>query len=382
MIQPIKHFAVNWVDGMKISQKHFGAQEDCFLDTIRDSTSLGLNQFNYGLLPIKESTAGHSIFEIYNSATNDVQLIIKQCHALTPAGYRIAISDLSVNVNALSSFNNTTSDKITEERFYILVSVNPFDRVPSGEFDPEETPPRHISSQPKYHIELVEASSLSNGRSGGNYIVAGRIIFKTGLVNADLTFIPPCTSIHSHPTLLYYYNEFSKKIAGIQQFALRIIQKNIFKNQNAALTESIKSLCNIMLHQFANSYFYYRNQVHHQPPINLVNIFAQLAHSLYNSIEIVDPKEKEEMLNYCYEWSDVSPHLLLNHLSAVVEINYDHNSTGDYMLLIQSLLQHLYNITEKLSGLEYIGQHKENIVVKEEAITQVIKDKKGWSVLD
>lgn len=382
MIQPIKHFAVNWVDGMKISQKHFAAQEDYFLDAVRDAASFGINEYNYGLLPAQESITGHAIFDIYNSATNDVQLVIRQCHAVTAAGYRIAVNDLSVNVSALSSFSNTQLSAAGEEHFYILISVNPFDRVASGEFDPEETPPRHTSSMPKYHVELVPAASVNNERSGGNYIVAGRVIFKGGLVNADLNFIPPCTSIHSHPVLLNYYNEFAGKIAGIQQFVMRIIQKNSYKNQNSVLAESVKSLCSIMLQQFAQSYFYYRNRVHREAPVHLINVFAQLAHAVYNAIEIIPSKEKEEMLNYCYEWSDVSPHMLLNHLSAVVEINYNHYKTGEYMQAVRLMLQNLYNITEKLSGLEYIGQHKENIVVKEQAVTQVSKDKKGWSVLD
>lgn len=382
MIQPIKNFAVNWVDGMKISQKHFTTQENYFLDTIRDAVSFGINEYNYGLLPVRENAAGTALFDIYNSATNDVQLIIKHCHAITPAGFRIAINDLSVNVSALPSFNISQLNALAEEHYYILISVNPFDRVASGEFDPEETPPRHISSQPKYHVELVPVSSVNNERSGGNYIVAGRIIFKNGLVNADPSFIPPCTAIHSHSALLNYYNEFAKKMAGIQQFVIRIVQKNSFKNQNSVLAESIKGLCNVMLQQFAANYFYYRNRVHQQAPVHLINVFAQLAHAAYNAIEIIPPKEKEEMLNYCYEWSDVAPHVLLNNLSAVVEINYNHNNTGEHLHSIGVLLHNLYNITEKLSGLEYIGQHKENIVVKEQAITQTVKEKKGWSVLD
>lgn len=382
MIQPIKHLSVNWVDGMKISQKHFTAQENHFLDSLRDTASYAVNQFNYGLLPVKDGISEYSTFDIYNSATNDVQLIIKQCHAITPAGYRIAISNFSINVNSLPSFNSRIISNDGDGQFYILISVNPFDHVPAGEFDPEETPPRHISTLPKYHVEIVPVSSVNNERSGGNYIVAGRILFTNGLVNADAAFIPPCTSVHSHPVLLNYYNEFAKKIAGLQQFAVRIIQKNNFKNQNSVLAESIKKLSEIMLNEFAGSYFYYRNTVHQLAPVYLINVFAQLAHALYNAIEIMPPKDKEEMLNYCFEWSDVAPHILLNQLSAVIEINYNHHQNGEYMQTISKLMQSLHDIWEKLSGLEYIGQHKENIVVKEQAITQVVKEKKGWSVLD
>ncbi len=383
MIQPIKYFAVNWVDGMKISQKHFVAQENFLLDVMRDTASFNVNKHNYGLLPAPGATQEASVFDIYNSATNDVQLTIRRCHAITPAGYRIAIEDLSININSLPAAGNVTlTSAEARQQYYILVSVNPFDREPTGGFDPEETPPRHISTQPRYHVELVPAGMVNHERSGGNYIVAGRITSDNGLVNADTAFIPPCTSLHSHPVLLNYYNAFAKTMAGLQQYATRILQKNSFKNQNTTLANSIKNLCEVMLQQFAASYFYYRNVAHQLPPVHTINIFAQLAHVVYNTIELLTPKEKEEALNYCYEWSEVAPHVLLNELSAVVEIHYDHHKCGEYMQLISRLLQSLQAIFEKLSGLEYIGQHKENIVVKEQAITQVVKDKTGWSVLD
>jgi len=382
MIQPIKHFPVNWVDGMKISQKHFIAQENYFLDTLRDASSCIINQFNYGLLPVTESTLVNNTFDIYNSATNDVQLVIKQCQALTPAGFRIAISNLSINVNSLPSFNKQMLANETEKQYYIIVSVNPFDHIPAGEFDPEETPPRHISTQPKYNVEIVAANTVNNESAGGNYIVVGRVSFTNGLVSADATFLPPCTNLHSHPVLLNYYNDFAKKMASIQQFAVSIIQKNSFKNQNSVLAESVKNISSVLLTQFANSYFYYRNTVHQLSPIYFVNVFAQLAHTLYNALDILPAKEKEEMLNYCYEWSEIAPHVLLNQLSGIIEINYDHHKNGEYVLSINALLQSLFAIWGKLSSLEFIGQHKENIVVTEQVTTQVIKDKKGWSVLD
>jgi len=39
MIQPIKHFAINWVDGMKVSQRHLNDQDNFLIDTIRDANS-------------------------------------------------------------------------------------------------------------------------------------------------------------------------------------------------------------------------------------------------------------------------------------------------------------------------------------------------------
>ena len=51
MQEPLKHFPVNWIDGMKINKNHFLQQERAFVDQLKDITSLGLHQNNYGLLP-------------------------------------------------------------------------------------------------------------------------------------------------------------------------------------------------------------------------------------------------------------------------------------------------------------------------------------------
>jgi hypothetical protein len=379
MIKAILHHAVNWVDGMKISQKHFASQENHFLDSIRDTTSYSINKFNYGLLPIGDIEVNNSIFDVFNSATNDIQLIIKKCHAITPAGYRVAINNMTININELTG---SIKNEMEEEDYYILIAVNPFEQIPGGEFDPEETPPRHLFTQAKYHIQLVSVNINNNENSSGNYIIAGKVQYKNGMANTDVSFIPPCTTVNSHPLLLRYYQDFARIIGSLQQFATRIIQKNNYKNQNVALTQSIKELCSVMLNQFGNSYFYYRNISYQIAPIYMIDIFSKLAHNLYIAIEKIPEKEKEEALNYCYEWSDIPPHLLLNQLSTIVEINYDHYKNGEYMKSISLLLNSLYNIWEKLSGLEYIGQHKENIVVKEQALTQMVKDKKGWNILD
>ena len=117
-------------------------------------------------------------------------------------------------------------------------------------------------------------------------------------------------------------------------------------------------------------------------PAHFVNAAAVLSNYMYTAISILPEKEKEELLNYFFEWSDITQVLFLNQLSATIEINYDHYQVGLYTNNIQTMLNTMVNIWQKLNTLEYIGQHKENIVVKEERITKVVKEKKGWSILD
>lgn len=381
MIQPIKHFAINWVDGMKVSQRHLNDQDNFLIDTIRDGNSLGITNYNYGLLPLSNEFTDKTIFDVHNTATNDVQLFVKNCSAVTLAGYRLELKDRRVSVKSLAKSLNLDENQMDGE-YYILISVNPFDKVPFGDIDPEEIPPRHPNAHANYHIELLPVSSLNSNHSGGNYLVVGKVDFKGNIAQVNTNFIPPCTSIQSHPVLIDYYNGYAKSIGNLQQYAFKIIQKASHKNQNTSLALNVKALCTVLVDTFGDMYFQFRNIIPYQAPVFLIETFAKLALRMYNSTQVLVPGELEEMLNYSLEWSEIAPHTLLNQLSTVAETNYDHHNSGEPLLYISQMLRSLETIFAKLSELDYIGQRKENIIVNEQEVSSNTNPKRGWSVLD
>lgn len=383
MIQSPKYFTVNWSVGMKVNFNHYLKQDKYIEDIVRDSNSLGLNKFNYGLLPVINSNkTENSIFDVYNTATNDVQLVIHHCSAVTPAGLRIDLSDYKTNIKSLAKAVDNEISKEEDQDYYILISVNPFEKVPFGDIDPEEIPPRHPYAMPKYHIELLPTSTFNNAQMGGNYLIIGKVSIKNSIANADPNFIPPCTSVYSHPILLAHYGAFAKSIGTLQQYATQIIQKSSAKNANTALAVNIKTFCRALTDHLADVYFHYRNIVHQLPPIAMVEVFSQMALKLHNSTRFMPTAELEEMLNYTFEWSEITPHALLNQLSAIAEINYDHHDCGSHISDIQILLRSLEIILGQLSTLDYIGQRKENVIVNEQDITPKSKNQAGWSILD
>ena len=257
MIQTIKHFPVNWVDGMKISQQHLIEQENFVIDSIRDSNSILLNNFNYGLLPITDQFADKTIYEIINTATNDAQLIIKRCSAITQAGYRIELTDYKVNIRSLAQSMNIEQEEQDGE-YFVIASVNLFEKVPFGEIDSEEIPPRHPYTLPKYKIELINSTILNSSYSGGNYLVLGKVLIKSNIAQIDHNFIPPCTSVQSHPKLIEHYNTFVISLSNLRQYAYKIIQKASHKNQNTALAENVKTLCHTVIRTIGENYFQFK----------------------------------------------------------------------------------------------------------------------------
>ena len=87
-----------------------------------------------------------------------------------------------MNIRSLAKNLGSAEDSIDGD-YYILISVNPFNKVPFGEIDPEEIPPRHPYSMPNYNIEMVDVATLNNNLAGGNYIVLGKVNFRANFAD-------------------------------------------------------------------------------------------------------------------------------------------------------------------------------------------------------
>ena len=89
------------------------------------------------------------------------------------------------------------------------------------------------------------------------------------------------------------------------------------------------------------------------------------------------------MLQYFYEWSDMSPGNFTEMLSNMIEISYDHHNIRMVMEQIELFLSEFSQLWIKLSELEYVGQHKENIIVAEK-VRKVERgpSKATWTILD
>jgi hypothetical protein len=312
MIIPPKHAAVNWIDGMSVSHHNFLDTENHFIDNIRDVASVSVNTFNYGLLPpLKGSGAQLSSYEVSKTATNQVQIRLHECQAITSAGMRISISGteanlLSKSVNLVAE-NQENGAADSKEYYYVIIAVQPFQRNPIGHPDPEEVPIRQPYTQPKYDIQVLSSNNVNIEELGGYHLVIGRLIRNGGDFFKDENFIPPCSSINSYSRLSEHYEMIGIAIDNLQNLSLQIIGKINYKNQKSEIAQNIKTICKTIIDFSSRDYFYLRNIVHQQPPIFLVSNISSLANSLFTTIQTMSEKDKEELLNYFFEWNDLSP---------------------------------------------------------------------------
>lgn len=197
MSEKPKYYSVNWVDGMKINKDHF---IDAYNATVYHQYLLGksmINPYNYGLLPGTGNTPSLDIsFEI--SSSNQIIIKVERCLAITSGGYIIDIdskeSELSVFTINISK-EELPSDEDLSGQFYIVLKIDPYDRIPFGEADPKENPPRHPYIIPGYEVAILPVEQMNKIGFGEYYQIIGKIIVKENIPSLDDTYIPPCSRV-------------------------------------------------------------------------------------------------------------------------------------------------------------------------------------------
>jgi hypothetical protein len=373
---------------MKINRKHLLQTEDYFIDVIRDTASMRLTDNNYGLLPPYKGETLSSDFEITNRLSNNVEIKLRRCNAITSGGCRININptEFSEYLHLEYAFD-TDADYRKEdgENLYwdIILVIKPFNRIPAGIPNPEETPPRHPDASQTYTLFIKPAGQINSKAFGMHHLIIGRVIKKGDRYEVDPAYIPPSTSMSSHPDLKKYYEAFGQHLNDIETSSYKIIQKINERENNSGIAKNINRVSENLLNYIATIYFNYKNCGRFFTPSDTVNVFSSLAHVCFASIQYMAKKQKEEMLRYFYEWSDVTPGNLTELLTDTLEITYDHHDIRAMMESVDKFLSVFAALWVRLSTLEYIGQHKENIVVAEKTQKQVVTtSQSGWTILD
>lgn len=384
MIFPVKHLPVNWIDGMKVSKDNFIDTDKHYHDLLRDTASLFLTNTNFGLLP---STRGsRNVFDLSHIQSTASSLILKlnYCNAVTPGGCRIYITEDKHNT-LTAGITSDDTDKIgTELTWYdVVIAVNPYERVPMGNPDPEENPPRHPYSDNRYELSIIPSDQLNIAELGAYYLVIGKIKSKANTLYFQENYIPPCTSVDSHPALIDFYEMMGDALEKMHGLSIKIIQKICNKNKPSTIAKNYKEVCEKVLDFTTSIFFNYRNSASQASPIYLINIASTLANKMHTSLYLCPSEEREELLKYIFEWCEIPPNAFEEELRKAIEVQYDHYDISAPLEVLARFLKTINTIWTKMNNLEYIGQRKENIVVKKEDIQERIEPpKKRWSILD
>jgi hypothetical protein len=381
-----EHKLVNWESGMDVGFAQFRQLENYFIERLCDNQSSRLNKNNYGLLPSPNGRSDSSEFDISERVTGQVEIKLHRCNALTYGGCRISYNPEQSDylLYTTHTFDSEKESNSADTQYWdVILTVNPFDRVPVGIPDADTVPPRHPDASELYSLSIAPQGKTNHELLGLYHLIIGRIRQSGGRYEVDTNYIPPSTSMNSHPDLLKYYEQFGVYLNDIERSSKKISFKIKNRTQNTPLAYNICGLCNEISRYIASIYFLYRNEGRYNSPLHTVNYFSTLAHVSYMGLNLISKTDKEELLKYLYEWSDVTPGSFEDMLASALSIIYEHHNIRVTMLEIDSFLRILSELLIKLSTLEYIGQHKDNIVVSERMQqTETVKPKSGWTILD
>jgi hypothetical protein len=371
MQEPLKYYHVNWVDGMKINKSHFIDLENAGIDRIKDAIACGLNNYNYGLLPPSDDRGNPLKFVMTLDNQKILRVKIFECRAITPGGARIEITENSSAVLGFPApFPENTLEipaNETENIVYVALSVEPFTRIPFGNANPSEEPPRHPFISPSYHVHILPIEQVTHKEMGPNFLFIGKIRITDQKPEIITEYIPPCTTVQCHNVLRETHAEFDRFYSQLELDLLKILKKIHEKDQSNVLAKVVAHLSENMLHFLSNSILEFRWKIIDQPPLWMFEYVARLARVIKNAIDSNSGEAKEELLNYFTDWCNLKQGEFEETLLNAINFTYNHSNSSITLVTMMKFTDVIGNLFNKLSILEYIGKKKDtNIFVKEQ----------------
>ncbi len=366
----LKYFNVNWMNGMKISKDHFIQQDQACDDKLRDVAGLGLSSLNYGLIPIwpgEKVVSFKAVFKMDNQRFLKVE--INQCRAVSPNGSRIEILEdhryPTFSVDLSRELEMIQGGELTE--YYILLSVDVFNRAAGGELDGSEDPPRYPDSLPKYKLSVIPVAQSEKDAINPDSVFIGKLILGQDKQEVLDNYIPPCMAIRSHNQLMDFYSLAEKFFNQNELDLLSILKKINEKKQDTSLATSVNFLSGNLLQYISAQNLKLRWTLPDQPPVFLFETIAGFARVMRNTIYSAASANKEELLNYFTNWSELKQGDFEKLLVYCINFEYNHNEILNSIEQFSEFIQIMSSLFSKLESLAYIGKKKEtSIFVKED----------------
>lgn len=368
MAENIKHFPVNWIDGMKINKNHFITLQDNIEDIVRDARNLGVNELNYGLMSTHLTRPFQ--YSISIDAHNELSVTIKLIKAVTPGGGRIEITDFTGEFNEKIELKDYD---FKENNYYLLLNVDPFQRIPTGEQNMEEIPPRFPNAMSRYFLTSVIESEVNQNNIGALQFPLAK--FKTSPNNFEILtdYIPPSLTVNSHPALITLFENYETFFKQLEFNAVQISQKIRFRNSTEdenLIANMVFDSCGKILSYVAQNITRSKWTSFSMKPMEILENVVSLARIIKNSFDSFSGDGKEMLFNYFSEWTDITNGDYERLFSETINAKYkayDIEPTVAQVNTFIARMDYLFNI---LNQLDYIGKKRDTGIFVNENIVR------------
>jgi hypothetical protein len=381
MPQPTRYLPVNWTDGMKINKSHFINERNATIYQLLQGIQSMQNIYNYGLLPADTGSAGNELFVMVDNQ-QQVQLRLQKCRAITFGGHVINLDE--TGTLSTYTFNTLVPElKVPLEslngksiEYFIVLVINPYDRIPYGNADILEIPPRMPYVVPSCKLHLIPVNETNTNMLGSYHLPVGKLKIMDKKVILDEDYIPPCSCIKSHEALLQLHAGIEQFLGKMELYSLQIIQKIIQKKQQNPLADITFKLCEQVSFFTALNISSFKLINLYQPPVCMINTISSFARLLKNTLDFYTGSGKEDFINYCMEqWTNAGQSNLESDIILVANHSYTHLDINESFIKVSRFIETFTYLFSKLLSLEYIGKRKEGLYVSSSIVTDnVIKE--------
>ncbi|AXO79592.1 hypothetical protein DZC78_04025 [Olleya aquimaris] len=365
------HHKINWVDGMKINKNHFIGMENAMMSALHNSNANNVTPVNFGLLP-SSSLAQNSIDLVMSmDGQSTIHVEVNTCRAITLGGFEINITEHTKTLLEQSGqiLKHQYDLDTNDQEWFIVLYVNPFNKIPVGDADPQEDPPRHPFVLSDYKIDIIPKNESSDNEMGLYHITIGKVEMVGDTPTLVEDFIPPCRSIQSHPDLKFTYSEIGAFLNQMEHFSMHIVQKIYQKKQTNDLAHMVLHLAQ-KTGEYLNSIIpEFRLKDKYEAPVAMLTKLVSLSRVIKSALDVYVGTGKEELLNYLTDWCDLNQGAFENVLIEMIELDYVHTNINESLYKTSAFTRLMLSLYKKLNELDYIGKKSDsNIFVKEEVV--------------
>lgn len=391
-MKKIEHLPVNWVNGLKLNNRHFFETYYNMVDTVRHGREACLTSYNYGFGENPSGTGSPIELETMGDTIDTACIRLKSCNAVTRNGDTI-LYDRKLYGDYVPTMKVKDSEIVTDKEkdtggstgkeiaFYVILSVNPYKLLPVGFPDPEVTPLHHPYALPEISLQLMTASKVNKEFMQHDCIIAGKCVMEGPSVVIDTDYIPPVQRVRHDGRLMSFLDAFKKRVQSLYDHSLAVFRKNVRDSRRDKLMDNTFSLCNAVQEFYAMHFFDLNYLAPELPPIHLVQLANELARRLQAALHTIPKREAEYLLQYYQEWTNITPADFQQALDGVEDIEYQHTDMLPSLRTVSKLTKTLEKVFKIMSELEYVGLMRENIILSEDSngnASEERQDKHVW----
>lgn len=356
---------------MKINKNHFIDLQDNIEDLLRDARSIGVNYINYGLLPTPLTRPFQ--YSISIDAHRELTVNIKFLKAVTPGGGRIEITNYTGEFSESIALNDFD---FRENDYFLLLNIDPFQRVPSGEQKMDEVPPRFPNALPRYFLTSIVESEVNQNNIGALQFPLAKFRMTQDNYEIITDFVPPCMVINSHPNLLSLFENYENFFKQMEFNSVQISQKIRFRNTTEdenIIAKMVFDACDKIKIFTAQCITKNKWQGGNLSPMEVLENTVSLARVIKNTFDSFSGDGKEVLFNYFSEWTEITSGDYERLFTDTINVKCNAYDIAPTIVQATRFIEHAGNLFSILNQLDYIGKKRDSGIFVNENILKTSK---------